>query len=64
MLLIGGALDTQVPFSDFVLMLQHGSPKDAWVNPQGGTMGRSLTVKDDDIFREVVVPWVRQRLGL
>jgi esterase FrsA len=61
MLLIGGALDTQVPFSDFVLMLQHGSPKQAWVNPQGQTMGRSITVKDDDIFRDVVVPWVKQR---
>jgi hypothetical protein len=24
-------------------------------------MGRSLTVKDDDIFRDVVVPWVRAR---
>lgn len=61
MLLVGGALDTQVPFSDFVLMLQHGSPKHAWVNPQGQTMGRSHTVKDDDIFRDVVVPWVKQR---
>jgi hypothetical protein len=61
MLLIGGARDTQVPFSDFVLMLEHGSPKHAWVNPQGQTMGRSQTVKDDDIFREVVVPWVKAR---
>ena len=59
MLLITGAKDTQVPFSDFILMMEHGSPKDAWVNPQGQTMGRSLTVKDDDIFRDVVVPWVK-----
>jgi pimeloyl-ACP methyl ester carboxylesterase len=64
MLLIGGARDTQVPFSDFLLMLQSGSPKHAWVNPDGGTMGRSLTVKDDDIFSDVVVPWVRERFGL
>ena len=63
MLLITGARDTQVPFSDFILMMEHGSPKDAWVNPQGQTMGRSLTVKDDDIFREVVVPWVKARFG-
>jgi hypothetical protein len=61
MLLIGGAKDTQVPFSDFVLMLTNGSPKHAWVNPDGQTMGRSLTVKDDDIFRAVVLPWVRQQ---
>jgi len=63
MLLIGGARDTQVPFSDFVLMLEHGSPKHAWVNPAGQTMGRSLSVKDDDIFHEVVVPWVRHQFG-
>jgi esterase FrsA len=62
-LLIGGAQDSQVPFSDFVLMLTRGSPKHAWVNPQGQTMGRSRHVKDDDIFREVVVPWVKQRFG-
>ena len=64
MLLIGGVLDTQVPFSDLLLMLQHGSPKHAWVNPMGQTMGRSVTVKDDQIFADVVVPWVRQRFGL
>jgi esterase FrsA len=64
MLLIGGAKDTQVPFSDFLLMLQSGSPKHAWVNPEGGTMGRSLTLKDDKIFDEVVMPWVRQQFGL
>jgi pimeloyl-ACP methyl ester carboxylesterase len=64
MLLIGGAKDTQVPFSDFLLMLQNGSPKYAWVNPEGGTMGRSLGIKDDDIFANVVAPWVRQQFGL
>jgi hypothetical protein len=62
MLLITGAKDTQVPFSDFILMMERGSPKDAWVNPQGQTMGRSLTVKDDDIFRDVVVPWVKRQI--
>jgi len=64
MLLIGGVLDSQVPFSDFRLLLENGSPKSAWVNPSGGTMGRSITVKDDEIFRGVVVPWVRQQFGL
>jgi esterase FrsA len=64
MLLIAGAKDTQVPFSDFLLMLKHGSPKHAWVNPEGETMGRSLTVKDDQIIASVVIPWVRQQFGL
>ena len=64
MLLITGAKDTQVPFSDFLLLLQNGSPKHAWVNPDGETMGRSLTVKDDQIIANVVIPWVRQQFGL
>jgi esterase FrsA len=64
MLLIAGGKDTQVPFSDFLLLLQNGSPKHAWVNPEGGTMGRSLTLKDDEIVARVVLPWVRQQFGL
>jgi hypothetical protein len=27
-------------------------------------MGRSLSVKDDEITASVIIPWVRQRLGL
>jgi esterase FrsA len=64
MLLIAGAKDTQVPFEDFLLLLRNGSPKHAWVNPEGQTMGRSLTVKDDEITASVIIPWVRQRLGV
>jgi esterase FrsA len=63
MLLIAGAKDTQVPFEDFLLLLRNGSPKHAWVNPEGQTMGRSLTVKDDEITANVIIPWVRQRLA-
>jgi esterase FrsA len=64
MLVIGGVLDTQVPFSDTLLMLQNGSPKHAWINPEGQTMGRSATVKDDDIFNNVVLPWVSAGLSV
>ncbi len=64
MLVIAGAKDTQVPFEDFLLLLRNGSPKHAWVNPEGQTMGRSLTVKDDAITAGVIIPWVRQRLGV
>jgi hypothetical protein len=63
MLVIAGAKDTQVPFADFLLLMQNGSPKHAWVNPDGQTMGRSLTVKDDDITATVTIPWVRQRFN-
>jgi esterase FrsA len=64
MLVIGGYLDSQVPFSDLELLLQHGSPKFAWINPTGLTMGRSATVKDQWIFENVVVPWVRQQFAV
>jgi len=52
-----------VPFEDFLLLMRKGSPKHAWVNPDGQTMGRSLTIKDDDITRTVIIPWVRDRLN-
>jgi hypothetical protein len=53
-----------VPLEDFLQLLRNGSPKHAWVNPEGQTMGRSLSVKDDEITASVIIPWVRQRLGL
>jgi esterase FrsA len=63
MLVIGGVRDTQNPFSDILLLLQSGSPKYAWVNPEGGHMGRSRTLSDAQIFDAVVRPWVAGRLA-
>lgn len=62
MLLVNGAKDTQVPIEDLYLLLRSGSPKEAWVNPEGGHMGRSKTLKDQEIFTEVVLPWIVRRL--
>jgi len=43
MLVIGGVLDTQVPISDLYLLLSKGDvPKAAWINPQGGHLGRQV----------------------
>jgi pimeloyl-ACP methyl ester carboxylesterase len=33
MLLVNGERDTQQPIGDLYLMMKHGDPKDAWVNP-------------------------------
>jgi esterase FrsA len=65
MLIIAGALDTQVPVSDAYLLLGSGDvPKEAWINPQGGHMGRQVKVWPDPmIFREVVIPWLVRKLG-
>ncbi len=64
MLLISGALDTQVPISDTYLILSNGDvPKEAWINPQGGHLGRQVKVWPDPvIFRQVIIPWLVRNL--
>jgi esterase FrsA len=65
MLIIGGALDTQVPISDAYLLLTSGdTPKEAWINPRGGHLGRQPKVwPDPAIFNKVLVPWIVRTLG-
>ena len=65
MLIISGALDTQVPISDTYLLLNGGDvPKEAWINPQGGHLGRQAKVWPDPvIFREVIIPWLTRKLA-
>jgi hypothetical protein len=64
MLLIAGVLDTQVPISDTYLILNSGDvPKEAWINPQGGHLGRQVKVWPDPvIFRLVIIPWLVRTL--
>ena len=66
MLIIAGALDTQVPISDTYLLLSSGDvPKEAWINPQGGHLGRQIKVWPDPvIFRKVLVPWLVRNLEI
>ena len=64
MLLVNGDKDSQVPIADLDLMLHSGTPKDAWVNPSGGHMGRSADWPDGKIFEKVVAPWIGRQLGL
>ena len=64
MLILAGVLDTQVPISDIYLLLDKGDvPKTAWVNPQGGHLGRQVKVwPDPRIFKEVIIPWLVRTL--
>ena len=64
MLVIAGVLDTQVPIADDYLLLSKGDvPKDAWINPQGGHLGRQVGVwPDPRIFKEVIIPWLVKTL--
>ncbi len=64
MLIIAGALDTQVPIEDEYLLLSKGDvPKEAWINPRGGHLGRQVGVwPDPRIFKEVIIPWLVKTL--
>jgi hypothetical protein len=64
MLVIAGTRDTQVPISDIYKLLDSGDvAKDAWINPQGGHLGRQAGVwPDPRIFKEVIIPWLVKTL--
>ena len=64
MLVIAGVLDTQVPIDDEWLLLSKGDvPKDAWINPRGGHLGRQVGVWPDPlIFKQVIIPWLVKTL--
>jgi pimeloyl-ACP methyl ester carboxylesterase len=66
MLIIAGAVDTQVPVSDAYLLLSNGDvPKEAWINPKGGHLGRQVKVLPDPvIFRTVIIPWLVRALDV
>jgi esterase FrsA len=66
MLVIGGVLDSQVPISDIYLLLSNGDvPKNAWINPQGGHLGRQVGVwPDPAIFKQVIIPWLVRTLDV
>jgi len=64
MLVVAGVKDTQVPMADIDLLLHTGeTPKDAWINPAGGHMGREAKGWTDPvIFKRVTMPWLLRAL--
>ncbi|MGH8642070.1 MAG: alpha/beta hydrolase family protein [Burkholderiales bacterium] len=62
MLVVNGARDSQIPIADAYLLLEHGDAKEAWINPQGGHMGRSPQWPSSSIAEKVLMPWMLQRL--
>src|ERR1043165_892591 len=61
---IGGTRDPQVPIADLTLLINSGAePREAWINPAGGHMGRTAgTWPDPVIFRTVILPWEVRKL--
>jgi esterase FrsA len=64
-LVVGGTKDSQVPIDDLELLINSGSqPREAWINPVGGHMGRTATDWPDPvIFRKVILPWELRHLS-
>jgi fermentation-respiration switch protein FrsA (DUF1100 family) len=64
MLILAGIKDTQVPIEDEYLLLSKGDvPKEAWINPRGGHLGRQVGVwPDPRIFKQVIIPWLVKTL--
>lgn len=62
---VGGTRDTQVPIADLTLLINSGmEPREAWINPAGGHMGRTAGAWPDPvIFRKVILPWEVRRLS-
>jgi esterase/lipase len=59
MLVVGGAKDTQVPIADIELLMKTGvGPKESWINPMGGHLGREARGWTDPvIYSKVIMPW-------
>jgi esterase FrsA len=62
MLVVNGARDSQIPVADAYVLLEHGDAKEAWINAQGGHMGRSPQWPSPAIAERVLMPWMLQRL--
>lgn len=62
LLSVNGKKDDQQPIEDVYLLLEHGNPKEARVYPEGGHMGRSRDMSDEEIA-ELIVGWLTSRLG-
>lgn len=66
MLIIAGVKDTQAPISDAYELMSAGDvPKEAWINPQGGHLGRQVEIWPDPIiFKRVLLPWLVRNLNV
>jgi esterase FrsA len=62
MLVVNGARDSQIPVADAFVLLEHGDAKEAWINPEGGHMGRSREWPSSAIAEKVLMPWIVRRL--
>jgi dienelactone hydrolase len=59
---VNGKLDDQAPVDDIYLLMEHGSPKCARIYPEGGHMGRTPGMPEDEIAN-MITGWLKQQLA-
>lgn len=63
LLSVQGKNDTLIPISDTYLMMEKGSPKTAWINPEGMHLGISPSFPHESIKTTVILPWLRMQFS-
>ncbi len=58
---VNGKLDDQAPVQDIYLLMEHGTPKEARIYPQGRHMGRSPGQSEDEI-PTMIANWLKDKL--
>ena len=60
--IVNGKLDDQAPIADSYLLMEHGSPKEVLIVPDGGHMGVKAGV-NPDILATTITNWLKLRLS-
>ena len=58
---VNGKLDDQAPVQDIYLLMEHGTPKEARIYPQGRHMGRTPGQPEDEIVT-MISGWLKDKL--
>jgi dienelactone hydrolase len=59
---VNGKKDDQAPVEDIYLLMEHGTPKEARIYPDGGHMGRTPGMDSAEIAN-MIAAWLRLRLS-
>ncbi len=59
---VNGKLDDQAPVADIYLLMEHGTPKEARIYPEGFHMGRTPGRPADEVTR-MIVAWLKEKLA-
>jgi esterase FrsA len=59
---VNGKLDDQAPVDDIYLLMEHGTPKEARIYPQGRHMGRTPGMAEDAI-PNMIAGWLKEKLS-